>query len=199
METGKIVIISAPSGCGKSTIIAQIINRPELRLSFSVSATTRPPRPGEQHGVNYYFLEPKDFQTAIARDELVEWEEVYPGRYYGTLRSEVERIRANGKNVILDIDVKGGVNVKRIYGNDALAIFIEPPSINTLRQRLTNRGTEGNEAIEQRVARAQMELSYAPYYDQRIVNDQLDTAVKQVREAIDKFVNDIIDSGNLKL
>lgn len=191
METGKIVIISAPSGCGKSTIITQIINRPELRLSFSVSATTRPPRPGEQHGVNYYFLEPKDFQTAIARNELVEWEEVYPGRYYGTLRSEVERIRANGNNVILDIDVKGGVNVKRMYGDDALSIFIEPPSIDTLRQRLTDRGTESKEAIEQRVARAQMELSYAPLYDQRIINDHLDTAVVQVREAIDKFVNSI--------
>lgn len=191
MEIGKIVIISAPSGCGKSTIIARIINRPELRLSFSVSATTRSPRPGEQHGVNYYFLEPKDFQAAIARGELVEWEEVYPGRYYGTLCSEVERIRTNGKNVILDIDVKGGINVKRMYGNDALAIFIEPPSIETLRQRLTDRGTESDEAIAQRVARAEMELSYAPYYDQRIVNDHLETAVEQVSKAIDDFVNNI--------
>lgn len=191
MEIGKIVIISAPSGCGKSTIIDQIINRPQLRLSFSVSATTRLPRPGEEDGVNYYFLEPEDFQAAIARGELIEWEEVYPGRYYGTLCSEVERIRANGKNVILDIDVKGGVNVKRMYGNDALAIFIEPPSIETLRQRLTDRGTESDEAIAQRVARAEMELSYAPYYDQRIVNDHLETAVEQVSKAIDDFVNNI--------
>lgn len=192
MEIGKIVIISAPSGCGKSTIIDQIINRPQLRLSFSVSATTRLPRPGEEDGVNYYFLEPKDFQAAIARGELIEWEEVYPGRYYGTLCSEVERIRTNGKNVILDIDVKGGVNVKRMYGNDALAIFIEPPSIETLRQRLTDRGTESDEAIAQRIARAEMELSYAPYYDQRIVNDHLETAVEQVSKAIDDFVNNII-------
>ena len=189
MQNGKLIIISAPSGCGKSTIISQIIGLPELKLEFSISATTREPRRGEAHGVNYYFLSPQQFKAAIERDELVEWEEVYAGRYYGTLRSEVERIRSLGRNAILDIDVKGGINVKRQYGDEALAIFIQPPSIEALRQRLIARATDPIEAINQRVDKAAIELTFARQYDAVVVNDDLAAAVEQVRRVITDFIS----------
>lgn len=188
MQNGKLIIISAPSGCGKSTIISQIIGLPELKLEFSISATTREPRRGEAHGVNYYFLSPQQFKAAIEHDELVEWEEVYAGRYYGTLRSEVERIRSLGRNAILDIDVKGGINVKRQYGDEALAIFIQPPSIETLRQRLIARATDPIEAINQRVDKAAIELTFARQYDAVVVNDDLAAAVEQVKRVITDFI-----------
>ena len=186
---GKIIIVSAPSGCGKSTIINRLLQKGEIDMEFSVSATNRAPRNGETHGVNYWFLTDEEFRKHIADDNFVEYEEVYPGRFYGTLKSEVERRCREGHNVVLDIDVKGGVNVKRMYGDRALALFIEPPSIDALRSRLEGRGTETPEAIEQRLGKAEYELSFAPSYDVRIVNDDLDKAVADTDRAIKQFVN----------
>lgn len=186
---GKIIIISAPSGCGKSTIINAILAKGEIDMQFSVSATSRQPRGQEVHGTDYYFLTPDDFRARIEADAFVEFEEVYPGRYYGTLKSEVERITADGHNVILDIDVKGGVNVKRLYGDRAVSIFIEPPSIETLRERLTGRATDSPEAIEQRVGKAALELTYAPSYDNVVVNDNLDATIATVEKIIKDFVS----------
>ena len=142
METGKLIIISAPSGTGKSTIIGQVMQDANLRLSFSISATTRQPREGEQDGVHYYFMSVEQFQKEIADDAFAEYEQVYEGRYYGTLKREIERINAQGDNVILDVDVKGGINVKKLYGNRAMSIFIAPPNIETLRERLICRGAD---------------------------------------------------------
>lgn len=189
MAHGKLIIISAPSGCGKSTIIGEIINNPDLRLEFSISATTREPRRGETDGVNYYFLTTEEFEDAIRNDELVEYEEVYAGRYYGTLKSEIARIQAEGKNVILDIDVKGGVNVKAKYGDDALSIFIQPPSIDTLRHRLLSRGTDTIDAINQRVGKAAYELTFADRFDRVVVNDVLRDAIDEVEKIITEFIN----------
>ena len=189
MTPGKLIIISAPSGCGKSTIIGEIIKNPDLRLEFSISATTREPRRGEVDGVNYYFLTTEQFEKAIKNDELVEYEEVYAGRYYGTLKSEIARIQAEGKNVILDIDVKGGVSVKEKYGDAALSIFIQPPSIETLRHRLLSRGTDSIEAINQRVGKAAFELTFAERFDRVVVNDILREAVDEVEKIIKDFVN----------
>ncbi len=185
---GKIIIISAPSGCGKSTIINAILAKGEIDMQFSVSATSREPRGQEVDGTDYYFLTPDDFRARIEADAFVEFEEVYPGRYYGTLKSEVERITADGHNVILDIDVKGGVNVKKLYGDRAVSIFIEPPSIETLRERLTGRATDSPEAIEQRVGKAALELTYAPAYDNVVINDNLDAAIA----AVEKIIKDCV-------
>lgn len=189
MSKGKLIIISAPSGCGKSTIIGKIIDDTELNLAFSISATTRSPRTGEIDGVNYYFLSEEEFRTAISNNELVEYEEVYPGRFYGTLKKEIERICESGKNVILDIDVKGGINVKQQYGDNAKSIFIQPPSIETLRQRLLSRGTETEESLSERVGKAEYEISFAPQFDNVIVNDSLDVAVSEVRHCIKEFIS----------
>lgn len=188
MERGKILIISAPSGTGKSTIIHRLIDDPLLRLSFSVSATTRAPREGERHGVDYYYMTVDDFRAAIDRDEFAEYEEVYEGRFYGTLKSELERIMASGRNVVLDIDVKGALNVKRQYGDEALAIFIMPPSVDVLRQRLEGRGTDSPEEIDRRVAKAELEISFSPRFDRQVVNDVLDTAVEETRSVITDFI-----------
>ena len=163
-------------------------------MRFSVSATNRQPREGEKHGVNYYFLTDEEFRKAISADEFVEYEEVYPGRYYGTLKSEIARIVVNslrivdeGHNVVLDIDVKGGVNVKRMYGHEAVSIFIKPPSVEALRLRLEGRGTETAEAIDQRVARAEFEISYAPQFDHTVVNDDLMEAIDNVSRILKEF------------
>lgn len=186
---GKIIIISAPSGTGKSTIINRIIADTSLDLQFSISATSREPRKGEAHGVNYYFFTEDDFRKAVADGRFVEWEEVYPGRFYGTLRSEIDRITSAGHNVIMDVDVKGGVNIKRIMGADALSVFVQPPSVETLRQRLEARATDTPEQIEQRVAKAEYEMAFAPQFDRMVVNDDLHTAVEDVRKLVKDFIN----------
>ncbi len=188
METGKLIIISAPSGTGKSTIIGQVMQDANLRLSFSISATTRQPREGEQDGVHYYFMSVEQFQKEIADDAFAEYEQVYEGRYYGTLKREIERINAQGDNVILDVDVKGGINVKKLYGNRAMSIFIAPPNIETLRERLIGRGTDSMEEINKRISKAEYELSFAPSFDYYIVNDDLTVAVNSVHQLIADFV-----------
>lgn len=188
-KSGKIIVISAPSGCGKSTIINSILDNGTPQLRFSVSATNRSPRKGEMDGVHYHFMTTEEFRDAIADDKFVEWEEVYPGRYYGTLKSEIDRIIDKGGNVILDIDVKGGVNVKKLYGDRAKTIFILPPSIEELRHRLEGRGTDSPEIIEERIGKAEYELSFADSFDNRVVNDNLDVAIDQTHELIEDFIN----------
>lgn len=185
---GKIVIISAPSGCGKSTIISAINERGNVSMKFSVSATNRPPRPGEINGIHYHFLSDKEFHENIERNNFVEYEEVYPGRFYGTLKSEIDDRMAAGDTVVLDIDVKGGVNVKNMYPDNSLALFIEPPSIEALKERLTGRGTESADSLSQRLARAEYEISFAPSFDCIIVNDSLDKAVEEVETLISDFI-----------
>ncbi|MBQ0114476.1 MAG: guanylate kinase [Bacteroidales bacterium] len=189
METGKLIIISAPSGTGKSTIIGSIIDDQRLALEFSISATTRQPRGQEKNGVDYYFITVEEFQKHISSDDFAEYQEVYPGRYYGTLKSEISRINNAGKNVILDIDVLGGINVKKMYGAHALAVFIKPPSIEILRQRLTTRGTDSVEEIDKRISKAEFEISKSKEFDCTIVNDSLEVAVEEVRQRILQFIN----------
>ena len=188
MNKGKLIIISAPSGCGKSTIIGDIMDRGELDLQFSVSATNRKPRPGEIDGVSYHFLTDQQFKDLIAEGAFVEYEQVYPGRYYGTLRSEIQNRVNEGHNVILDIDVKGGVNVKKLFGSDAMSIFIAPPSITELRNRLKGRGSDTDEEIEQRVGRAEYELTFQPEYDHVVVNDTLAEAIGRVESLMADFI-----------
>ena len=186
-KRGKIIVIAAPSGCGKSTIINALLEGGDLNLGFSVSATTRPPREGEVDGVNYYFMSEENFRDAIAEGRFVEFEEVYPGRFYGTLRSEIDRILDEGHNIMLDLDVNGALSVKKLYGREALSIFIEPPSIEELRRRLEFRGTESSEVIDVRVDRAQYEISRAAEFDTAVVNDRLDEAINTVRNIIKGF------------
>lgn len=188
---GKIIVVAAPSGCGKSTIINAILGADDaagLNIGFAVSATTRPPRDGEQHGVHYYFMSEADFRAAIAEGRFVEYEEVYPGRFYGTLHSEIERITGSGRNIILDIDVNGALGVKEIYGSRALTIFIQPPSVDELRRRLINRGTETADVIDVRINRARYEISRAPEFDVTVVNDELNAAVCATRNVISSFI-----------
>ena len=193
MKTGKLIIISAPSGCGKSTIIGDIMDRGELDLQFSVSATNRKPRAGEVDGVNYHFLSDEQFKDLIAQGAFVEYEQVYPGRYYGTLRSEIQNRVDAGHNVILDIDVNGGMNVRRQFGDEAVSIFIAPPSIDELRRRLEQRGSESAEAIEERVGRAAYELGFSDKFDHVVVNDDLKKAIGDIEALIAGFIN---TSGN---
>lgn len=184
MKKGKIIILSAPSGTGKSTIISRIIDDPRLKLQFSISATSRAPRAGEMDGREYYFISPEEFRRRVDNDEFVEWEEVYAGTCYGTLRSEVERITDSGHNIIMDIDVKGGVNVKRIFGDEALSIFILPPSKDELERRLRGRATDSDEVIQRRLGKAEYELGFAPQYQYRVVNDDLEKAAAEVTQII---------------
>lgn len=187
MKQGKIIVVAAPSGCGKSTIIGAIMAKGDIDLGFSVSATTRQPREGEADGVNYYYLTEDDFRKRIAEGAFVEYEEVFPGRFYGTLHSEIERITSQGKNIILDLDVNGALEVKRIYGDRAMTVFIAPPSVEELRRRLESRGTETADVIDVRVGRAEYELSRAPEFDQRVVNDNLNEAVAQTHRLMKDF------------
>lgn len=189
MNKGKLIIISAPSGCGKSTIIGDIMDRGELDLQFSVSATNRKPRPGEVDGVSYHFLSDEEFKDLIANGAFVEYEQVYPGRYYGTLRSEIQNRVDAGHNVILDIDVNGGMNVRRQFGDEALSIFIAPPSVDELRRRLVQRGSESPEAIEERVGRAEYELGFRDRFDHVVVNDELPRAIGEIEKLMADFIN----------
>ncbi len=186
--SGKLIIFSAPSGSGKSTIISRLMARKELRMAFSVSCTSRPPRGQERDGVEYFFVTPDEFRRRIAAGDFLEYEEVYKDRYYGTLKSQVESQLAQGDNVVLDVDVKGGCNIKRHYGGRALSLFIQPPSIDELRRRLEGRGTDAPAVIEDRLARASFELTFAPQFDRVIVNDDLDRAVSEAYEAVREFV-----------
>lgn len=189
MKNGKLIVISAPSGCGKSTIIKQIINDENLKLGFSISATSRLPREGEINGVHYYFISNDEFLKLIKEDKFIEWEEVYAGTHYGTLTSEVDRVTNCGKNLILDIDVKGGINVKKRFPDNTLAIFIMPPNLKELENRLRGRGTDTEDVITKRLAKAEYEISFAPQYDTIIINDDLQTAVEQVRTTILNFIS----------
>lgn len=186
---GKLIIFSAPSGSGKSTIINKLMSEYGLHGRFSISATSRKPRGSEQDGVEYYFLSEEDFRRRISEGDFLEYEEVYPGCFYGTLRSEVDRTLAQGENVILDIDVQGGLNVKKIYGDRALTLFIQPPSIERLRERLERRGTDAPEVIERRLAKAETELSFAPKYDAVVVNDDLEEACRDAARVIEDFLS----------
>ncbi len=184
---GKLIIFSAPSGSGKTTIVRRLMTLVE-GLEFSVSATSRQPRGTEQNGKDYYFLSGEEFDRKVAEDAFVEWEEVYAGTKYGTLRSELERIWAEGHTILFDVDVKGGVRLKDIFGSDALSIFVMPPSIEELRNRLVGRATDSPEKIEQRIAKADEELGYAEKFDLVVVNDDLEEAVGKVREAVVGFI-----------
>ena len=185
---GKLIIFSAPSGSGKSTIINRLMQHPELHLAFSISCTSRAPRGTEKNGVEYFFLSPEEFKQRIANDEFLEYEEVYTDRFYGTLKQQVETQAARGENVVFDVDVKGGCNIKQFYGDRALSIFIQPPSIEELRKRLTGRATDAPEVIEQRIARAEFDLSCAPKFDRIVVNDDLDRAVEETLGIIKEFL-----------
>ncbi|MEI3056322.1 guanylate kinase [Phocaeicola plebeius] len=184
---GKLIIFSAPSGSGKSTIINYLLTQ-NLNLSFSISATSRAPRGTEQNGVEYFFLTPEEFKQRIANDEFLEYEEVYKDRFYGTLKAQVEKQLAAGQNVIFDVDVVGGCNIKKFYGDRALSVFIQPPSLEELRKRLTGRGTDAPEVIESRLAKATFELSYAEKFDVVIVNDNLEKAQEEALKTIRDFI-----------
>lgn len=188
---GKLIVVSAPSGTGKSTIINWLMTEhPELRLAFSISCTSRAPRGTEQNGVEYFFITPEEFRQRIANDEFLEYEEVYEGRFYGTLKSQVESQSAQGQNVVFDVDVKGGCAIKDYYGPRALSLFIQPPSVAELRRRLESRGTDAPEVIDQRIARAEFELTFAEKFDRIVVNDVLEEAEEQAYQIIKEFLND---------
>ena len=185
---GKVIIFSAPSGSGKTTIVRELLKR-FPQFEFSVSATSRAPRGCERHGCDYHFMTHEEFMQAVAENRFVEWEEVYKGTCYGTLRSEVERIWAKGNIIVFDVDVIGGINLKRIFGDDACSIFVMPPSIGELRRRLVCRGTDAPEVIDRRVAKAEYELGFAPKFDTVIVNDDLETAKAEALKVITQFLN----------
>ncbi|MDY0199994.1 MAG: guanylate kinase [Bacteroidales bacterium] len=184
---GKLLIFSAPSGSGKTTIVRSLLKNLN-KLEFSISACSRGKRECEVHGHDYYFLSPDEFKAKIDGNEFVEWEEVYPGSYYGTLKSELERIWAKGNHVVFDVDVKGGVNLKKQFGNRALSVFIMPPSINELQQRLEKRNTETPESLTKRIGRATEEMTYAKQFDKIIVNDKLNEAITEAKRVVEEFI-----------
>ncbi len=193
---GKAILFSAPSGCGKTTIIKELMASEATErldpkaLAFSISATSRKPRGDEQHGTDYYFLSEEEFRRRVAADEFLEWEEVYAGTCYGTLKSEVLRLWDEGKVIVFDVDVNGGRNLKRYFGDQALSIFVMPPSLEVLEQRLRNRGTDSEEAIAKRLGRSAEELKQAPHFDRTIVNDDLRHAVSETRREVEAFLNE---------
>lgn len=187
---GKLIIFSAPSGSGKSTIVSYLMKEhPELNLAFSVSATTRAPRGTEKNGVEYIFLSEEEFKAKIAAGKFLEHEEVYPGRFYGTLKEQVERQTEKGENVVFDVDVKGGCNIKKFYGSRALSIFIQPPSVEELRRRLEGRATDAPEVIEQRLSKAAYELTFADKFDHVVVNDDLAEAEAETLKLVSDFLS----------
>lgn len=186
---GKAILFSAPSGCGKTTIIKELMQYFDC-FEFSVSATSRAPRGEEVDGKDYYFLSREEFMRRVERDEFLEWEEVYQGTCYGTLKSEVERIWAKGRVIVFDVDVNGGRNIKKYFGDEALSIFVLPPSVEVLEQRLRSRGTDSEEAIVKRLARSAEELKQAPQFDVTIVNDDLQRAVQETRTTIERFLSE---------
>lgn len=187
MPSGKLIIFSAPSGSGKTTLVHHLLDTlPEL--SFSISATSRAIRGKEEHQKDYYFLSAEDFKNKIDNNEFLEYEEVYEGTYYGTLRSEVERIWAEGKHVVFDIDVQGGLNLKKEFGDSALAVFVQPPSVEELKRRLQGRGTEDDASLAKRVAKAEEELSFANLFDAIILNDELEKAKNEAHQLVSQFI-----------
>ncbi len=183
----KVIIISAPSGAGKTSIIKQLLQKVD-KLAFSVSATSRAIRNGETDGRDYYFLTTSEFKEKILKNEFVEWEEVYPGQFYGTLQSELNRIWEQGNCVLFDVDVKGGINLKKIFGKQALSIFIMPPSVDELRKRLENRHTENSGSLEKRIAKAEFEITFSKHFDKVVVNDKLEKATEEVYNNIKTFM-----------
>ncbi len=196
---GRILIFSAPSGSGKSTIVNYLMKEhPEFRLAFSVSATSRPPRGKEKDGVDYYFLTPDEFRRHIEQDDFLEYEEVYEGRFYGTLKSQVEEKLAAGMNVVFDVDVKGGINIKKYYGDDAMSVFIQPPSVAVLRERLIARNTDEMAQIEQRLAKAEYEMTFSPQFDRILINDDLDVAKQEAVDLIKNFLQPSCSTKRVK-
>ena len=187
-KQGKLIVFSAPSGSGKTTIVRHLLAQEDLDLEFSISATSRSPRENEVDGEDYYFMDLKEFKSHIKNDDFLEWEEVYRDNFYGTLNSEVERIWAMGKHVVFDIDVVGGLDIKRIYPEQTLAVFVEPPSIEELKIRLKKRKTESNDRIAMRVAKASIEMATAPQFDHIIVNEDLDTALDEAYHLVKDFI-----------
>ena len=191
IKKGKMIIVSAPSGSGKSTIVNWLMQEhPELNLYFSISCTSRAPRGTEQNGVEYFFISPEEFKEKIAQGEFLEYEEVYEDRFYGTLKEQVETQRMNGENVVFDVDVKGGCRIKQYYGDEALSLFIQPPSIEELKRRLVNRGTDSIEDIEKRLSKASFELTFAEKFDKILINDDLDIAKVEALTIVSEFLED---------
>ncbi len=188
MPKGKLIIFSAPSGAGKTSIVKEVLQRLP-GLVFSVSACSRPMRSGEADGTDYYFLTPEVFRKKIDEGAFLEWEEVYPGNYYGTLHSEVKRIRDQGKHVVFDVDVAGGMKIKQQFKKQSLALFIQPPSLSILRHRLVNRGTETEESLNRRLGKAEQELTYARFFDYVIINHKLEDAISEAVEKIKQFIS----------
>lgn len=189
MEGGKLIVFSAPSGSGKTTIVRHLLNQPELNLEFSVSATSRPRRPREKHGEHYYFMTVSEFKQHIKNDDFLEWEEVYRDNFYGTLKTEVDRIWASGKNVLFDIDVVGGLRIKKKFPERTLAVFVKPPSVDELKIRLKKRSTESEDKINMRIAKASVELATAPQFDFIIKNYDLDTALNEAHNLVKEYLN----------
>ncbi len=189
MNKGKLLVFSAPSGSGKTTIVRHLLAQEDLNLEFSISCATREPRGQEVHGKDYYFISWEEFKKHIKAEEFVEWEEVYTNNYYGTLKSEVERIWAKGKNVIFDIDVSGGLRIKSKFPQETLAVFVKPPSVDELKRRLKQRSTESDEKINMRIAKAHVELATAPQFDKIIKNYDLDVAKQEAYDLVKDFIN----------
>ena len=196
LKGGKLIVFSAPSGSGKTTNVQYLLKQPELNLEFSVSATSRKPREGEVAGKDYYFISLKEFKQHIKNNDFLEWEEVYRDNFYGTLKTEIERIWAKGKNVIFDIDVVGGLRIKKKFPKETLAVFVKPPSVDELKIRLKKRKTESEEKINMRIAKASVEMATAPQFDYIIENDELEKALKEAKELVFQFINNKPEESN---